>query len=355
MSQPLVSIVTPVYNGEAYLAECIESVLAQRYCNWEYLIVDNCSTDRTKEIASAYAERDARIQVHSYPEFVTIVQNFNRAVAIISSDSKYCKLLCADDWMFPHCVDRLVAHVEANPSVGIAGSYQLSGGNGSWCIKYDGIGLPSDKIAGFDICRWHLLGKGYVFGTPTTTIYRSDLVRTARPFFPGPPSSLHCDASACYEQMKTCDFGFVHEVLSFERVHPAAASAILRNFHSYTPGIFRDLLTYGPYYLTEREFDERRSEVLSEYYSVLARGVLRARNMDFWRYHSHFLKDLGYPILGRRLAAAVLSRLADKILNPKRLIESLLREFSQFRAARGELDGAQARSAPGPLGMEAPD
>ena len=49
--EPLVSVVTPVYNGEAFLAKCIDSVLAQTYRNFEYLIVNNCSTDRSLEIA----------------------------------------------------------------------------------------------------------------------------------------------------------------------------------------------------------------------------------------------------------------------------------------------------------------
>jgi glycosyltransferase involved in cell wall biosynthesis len=51
LNGPLVSILTPVYNGEKYLAECIRSVLAQTYQNWEYTIVNNCSTDKTLEIA----------------------------------------------------------------------------------------------------------------------------------------------------------------------------------------------------------------------------------------------------------------------------------------------------------------
>jgi glycosyltransferase involved in cell wall biosynthesis len=50
-AQPLVSVVTPVYNGAEYLRQCIESVLAQSYENWDYLIVNNCSKDRTLEIA----------------------------------------------------------------------------------------------------------------------------------------------------------------------------------------------------------------------------------------------------------------------------------------------------------------
>ncbi len=52
--QTLVSVVTPVYNGEDFLVECIESVLRQSYSNWEYIIVNNCSTDRTLEIALNY-------------------------------------------------------------------------------------------------------------------------------------------------------------------------------------------------------------------------------------------------------------------------------------------------------------
>ena len=55
--EPLVSVATPVYNGERHLAECIESVLAQTYQNWEYIIVNNCSTDRTREIAESYGRR----------------------------------------------------------------------------------------------------------------------------------------------------------------------------------------------------------------------------------------------------------------------------------------------------------
>src|SRR5439155_13185774 len=72
----LVSVVTPVFNGERYLRECIESVLAQTYTNWDYVIVDNQSTDRTNEIAHEYAARDPRIRVIRNDAFVRVVQNY---------------------------------------------------------------------------------------------------------------------------------------------------------------------------------------------------------------------------------------------------------------------------------------
>ncbi|HWH03492.1 MAG TPA: glycosyltransferase family 2 protein, partial [Gemmatimonadales bacterium] len=63
MPTPLVSVVTPVYNTGKYLAECIESVLAQTFTDFEYVILDNASTDDSPEIIARYARRDPRIRV----------------------------------------------------------------------------------------------------------------------------------------------------------------------------------------------------------------------------------------------------------------------------------------------------
>ena len=106
--QPLVSVLTPVYNGERYLVECIESVLAQTYQNWEYIIVNNCSTDRTLEIAEKFAAQDKRIRIHNNETFVGCDANGNIAFRQISLDSKYCKVVHADDWLYPECIMRMV-------------------------------------------------------------------------------------------------------------------------------------------------------------------------------------------------------------------------------------------------------
>lgn len=58
----LISIITPVYNGEAYIEATIQSVLAQTYTNWEMLIVDDLSTDHTAQIIQKYVEQDSRIR-----------------------------------------------------------------------------------------------------------------------------------------------------------------------------------------------------------------------------------------------------------------------------------------------------
>ena len=107
--RPLVSIVTPVYNDAHYLSECIESILAQTYPQWEYTILNNCSTDGSAEIARRYAARDARIRVYDNASCLPAVANHNAAIRRISSESKYCKIVFSDDWIFPECLDRMVS------------------------------------------------------------------------------------------------------------------------------------------------------------------------------------------------------------------------------------------------------
>src|SRR5260370_13889615 len=128
--QPRVSVVIPLYNYEQYLPECIESVLRQTYENWELVVVNNCSTDRSGEIAEQYAQKDARIRVHHNVDFVDTYGNHNIACQQIAPDSAYCKVLCADDWLFPECLAQMVEVGEAQPSAGVIGAYRLDRAQG---------------------------------------------------------------------------------------------------------------------------------------------------------------------------------------------------------------------------------
>jgi glycosyltransferase involved in cell wall biosynthesis len=105
---PLVTVLTPVYNGADFLAECIESVLKQTYDNFEYIIVNNCSTDRTLEIAQEYAARDSRIRVHNNEQFVAVIANHNIAFNLMSPKARYSKMVSGDDYLFPDCLERMV-------------------------------------------------------------------------------------------------------------------------------------------------------------------------------------------------------------------------------------------------------
>src|SRR5215471_12165190 len=213
MQDPLVSVVTPVYNGEAYLRECVESVLAQTYAHWDYVIVNNCSTDRTLEIAREYAARDPRIRIVENQEFVRVINNHNIAFRQISPTSKYCKVVAADDWIFPDCLEKMVKLAEEHPSVVIVQAYRLQGTK----VTGDGLPYPSTVIRGNDVCRqWLLEGGPSILGAPSTLMYRSDIVRSRPAFYN--ESNLHADTEACLEFLEHHDYGFVHQVLTFQRM-----------------------------------------------------------------------------------------------------------------------------------------
>ena len=282
---PLVSVLTPVYNGEQYLAECIESVINQKYSNWEYIIVNNCSTDRTIEIALEYAKKDSRIRVENNRKFVCCEENHNIAFRLISNESKYCKVVSSDDVIFPDCIKKLVEVAEKNKTIGFVGSYQLSGGGDNWSIKWVGLPYTTTIVPGHSICRWHLLGRPYVFGTPTSVLYRSDITRKTSSFFPnlGP----HGDTSTFYKYLDSCDFGFVHQVLSYERIHEKAMSSRGIKIDTYRSAYLDDLIEYGPKYLTNNELKNRISARMNDYYDSLASGFVNFKDKEYWEYHKN--------------------------------------------------------------------
>jgi glycosyltransferase involved in cell wall biosynthesis len=331
----LVSVLTPVYNGEAYLAECIESVLGQTYSNWEYVILNNCSKDGTLQIAERYARLDKRIRVCGNEVLLDIIANHNKAFGLISADSKYCKVVSADDWLFPECLMRMVSLAEANPSVGIVGSYQLSGGGRNWRdwqVRFDEVPYPSAVIPGHEICRSYLLGGPYVFGTPTSTLYRSDLIKGDDNFYPN--SSAEADTSACYKCLQRSDFGFVHQVLSFERDGHVRTTTRSRSLSAYTPSTISDLLEYGEKFLSRDERDKRVDQLMRNYYIFLASSAINFRERQFWAYHKERLKTLGYPLSVTRLSKAIFVKLLDLWLNPKRTAEVLIRRRQHSSLAR---------------------
>jgi glycosyltransferase involved in cell wall biosynthesis len=322
-SQPLVSIVTPVYNGEQYLVECIESVLKQTYENWEYLIVNNCSTDSTLGIAKGYAERDDRIRVYDYSMFVDVIESYNRALRLVSQRSKYCKVISADDWLFPECVARMVDLAEVNPSVGIVGAYTLRGDGTNWRVRFDGLPYRSTVVPGREACRWHLLGGHYFLGNPTSVLYRADLVMRTKCFYPN--SREHADVSVFYDCFRTTDLGFIHQVLTYERVHENALGTEAKRLSTYKGSHLLDIRRYGPIYLTEEELKNRLIEVLNDYYTLLAMAVVNIRGVKFWNYHKAILEEFGAPLYGKRLAKALCMKLADLMFNPKQTFEKILR------------------------------
>ena len=317
--QPLVTVLTPVYNGEEFLAECIESVLAQTYKNLEYIIVNNCSADRTLEIAQAYARKDSRIRVHSNAQFVGVIDNHNIAFGMMSPAAKYCKLVSADDFIFPECLAKMVELAEANPSVGLIGSHSQAG-KALTCV---GLEYERKVIAGSEVCRSILRGGPYIFGSPTSILYRADMVRRKPTFFPH--SSPHADTTACYESLEHCDFGFVHQVLSYTRIHRNTETSRSIKFGIINLAQLSDFCRFGPKYLNRAEQKRRLARLLDSYYQSLVPALVeQRRNKEFWRKQKSNLQEIGLRFSSAKLLKAALVRGARLLSKPGMAVKRIL-------------------------------
>jgi glycosyltransferase involved in cell wall biosynthesis len=294
--QPLVSVVTPVYNGAEYLEECVESVLNQTYENWEYVIVDNCSTDDTLEIARGYEARDPRVRVVPADVFVGQIENQNRAVREISPKSKYTKVLHADDWLFPECLARMVELAERNPSVGIVSAYRLE----ETRVTLDGLPHSITVVPGREIARSTLIGHPYpfLFGSPSSVLLRSDLIRQGDPFY-NEDNPWNEDTEACLEILRQSDFGFVHQVLTFtRRLEGSPFSAYVR-MGAHLPAQLRLFIKYGPIYLTEEEFQRRLAVALVWYGISFAAKPFRLLDAGYRAHHRAAVRQLA-PLINPR-------------------------------------------------------
>ena len=114
-TSPLISIIIPNYNRARLIGETLDSILAQTYSNWECIIVDDGSTDNSKEEIQKYVEKDARFQLHKRPANRPKGANACRNYGFELSKGKYIKWFDSDDILLPDCLEKQVEFLENNP------------------------------------------------------------------------------------------------------------------------------------------------------------------------------------------------------------------------------------------------
>jgi glycosyltransferase involved in cell wall biosynthesis len=317
---PLVSVVTPFHNTEAYLGECIESVLRQAYANFEYILVDNRSTDSSRAIARRYAGADRRIRLVETTQLLSQVENYNFALRQISPHSAYVKVVEADNWIFPDCLSRMVGLAEAHPSVAIVSSYNAC----ETRVVFQGLHISRSVVPGREVARIHLLGDAYWFGAPTTVLMRSGIVRSRDSFY-SESARIAEDLMVCYEAFRDFDFGFVHQVLTFVRTENDSISFRRRRFPAM---MLLDRLVllerYGTEFLSPSEYRSAYRSVKWYYYHDVALGTLRGLRKDFWAFNRDVLQSIGARLEYGSLAWHVLRHL---LANPGSSMRSLARRL----------------------------
>jgi glycosyltransferase involved in cell wall biosynthesis len=319
VSRPLVSVVTPFHNTVQYLTECIESVLAQSYRQFEYILVDNCSTDGSSEIAARYAHRDSRVRLIRRTDLLSQVRNYNRALTAISNASKYCKIVQADDYIFPECLKLMVETFEQSEAIGLVSAYDLKAN----LVRGSGFPYFMSSVSGKETARLCLRKGSFFFGSPTTVMYRSSLIHDEHTFYD--ETCLHEDTDKCMQILKNWDFGFVPQVLSFLRADNESISSAARSFQPDSLDRYIIVQRYSAVFLSQSEAVALKKQVKRDYYHVLSHAILRFRGNAFWRYHKKGLATVAEKIDRTYLVFMVIWKLFWMVANPGSTVSRFVR------------------------------
>jgi len=188
-----VSVCLPCYNNEKYVAQAIESVIAQNYDSYEFIIVDDNSTDRTVEIVQKYAKTNNKIDFYQNEKNYGIVGNFNRCLSLCRGE--FVKFILADDLLINvNSLRRFVDTLESNQNISIVSSSRKFIDSDSKVIgesnSYnDGCYSPGTKI--ISDCLLYMKNK---IGDPSSVIFRR--------------SHLHQNFDKRYKQLLDLDMWF---------------------------------------------------------------------------------------------------------------------------------------------------
>jgi glycosyltransferase involved in cell wall biosynthesis len=116
---PRISVIIPCYNGEAFVAEALQSVQAQTFSDWEAIVVDDGSTDRSAKVVGEVADRDARIHLHRQANG-GVCRARNAGYRQAAPSSEYVLFLDADDRLRRRMLETLAAYLDAHPEIGVA-------------------------------------------------------------------------------------------------------------------------------------------------------------------------------------------------------------------------------------------
>ncbi len=218
----LVSVLLPVYNGEATLREAVESVLEQGYTPFELVIVDNASTDGTAEVIESYKD-DRRVRVVKNDYTLPRLENFVKAFSAASRQSRWLKFVGDDDRLLPGCLQEMVRAGEAAGGPGQVGLVSSHYYDSDRLVT--GILSPETEVVkGPQLLRRMLLEpetRAAVF-SPASLLVSHRAYLELGPFR---TDLLHADSELFYRILNRYDLAFVHKPLTVTGFHGESGQA----------------------------------------------------------------------------------------------------------------------------------
>ncbi|HEY5510811.1 MAG TPA: glycosyltransferase family 2 protein [Prolixibacteraceae bacterium] len=219
---PLVSVISPTYNHEKYMADCIESVIAQTYENWEMIIIDDGSTDSSYSIACDYARKDKRIKPFTQQNvgIFRLGESYNFALG--QSSGKYIAILECDDVWLPRKLEIQVGVLENNPECVLSWGKAFKSSVDLSNYHYIAPTNEEDKPLFFNKPAGSFL-KPFIYRTivPAMTILiRRDALIAIGGFLQGFNLPL-VDIPTTLELLMKGEFAFIDEPLGHWRISPS--------------------------------------------------------------------------------------------------------------------------------------
>jgi len=283
--KPLVSIGVPAYNGGKFLEECLDSILKQTYANWECVISNNYSTDDTPRIAEKYVQMDSRFKLFHTAALLPITENWNFCYSQIDPESKYFKLLPADDWITPDFLSKMVNVMESYPEVGICSSIRLVDKE----LRGEGLDInQGSRFSGKEVLIGQLKQELNLTSSVNSVLYRNNSLRKLS-YFPEiyQDESYHQDTFLSYELLMQFDLGFIFQVLSYTRRHEDSVTSTVTS-RLNTRLYFREYSLFH-YKSLDPSFEAEYKSVRARYAYFLLKCRLLS-NKDSLNWHISRLK-----------------------------------------------------------------
>lgn len=238
---PALSIIMAVYNGEAHLEECVDSILAQVFTDFEFIIVDDASIDATSQILADYARRDRRVIILTNATNMERSVSRNRAIAV--ARAPFIAVMDADDWAYPDRFSKQYAFMLAHPEIAVCGTSMEEYETGRVHI-WEGSGEAVRVRLLFGCCIFH-----------PTVIARRDALLALGGYSPDLYAGEDYDL---WVRMVTAGYAMacLPEVLLRYRVYPGEMRTGYKwQMHDVTERIHRRQLELLGIYPTRLEYD----------------------------------------------------------------------------------------------------
>jgi glycosyltransferase involved in cell wall biosynthesis len=264
-------VFVPTYNSEKYLRECLDSVLHQTFQDWECVISDDASTDKSVEIAREYEKKDSRFKVLTHAKNVGAANNWNRAKE--NNKSFATKILCADDYLMLDALKEQLDTLKRNETAIVFSERYIVFPTGK--KLHPRLPKYASNISFNDAFKYYInLGRN-IFGEPVTALFRTDLFVKSEGFYPKFEYSL--DTSGYMAISRGQDVTFDNYVVGAFRVSKSQWSHQLRGKQ------FSHIFDFIDHLVQVEGIQVTKKEVLIGKIKVMGANLLRVVLYTFLR------------------------------------------------------------------------